>query len=130
MRDENGVGARLRQCGQQRAKRLGATIVLVWRYDEATFGEIRRLFDILKTCKHGGLVAAVIFAGIDLADRHADLTQRIAKLLCQRLALVVQIALGGDIVEIEWIGIRWSGNVAPWRRTMTSPPPRSACAIS
>ena len=78
-----------------------ATIVLVWRYDEATFGEVSRLFDILKTGKHGGLVAAVIFAGIDLADRHADLTQRIA--------LVVQIALGGDIVEIEWIGIRLVG---------------------
>ena len=37
------------------------------------------------------------------------MTQCIAKLLCQRLALVVQIALGGDIVEIEWIGIRLVG---------------------
>jgi len=87
--------------GEQRTKRLGTTIVLVRRYDEAAFGEIRCLFDILKTSNHGGLVAAVIFAGIDLADRHADLTQRVPELLCEHLALVVQIPLGSDVVEIE-----------------------------
>ena len=109
MCDENSVGAWLGQRGEQRTKRFGTAIVLVWRHDEAAFGEIRRLFDILKTGEHGGLVAAVIFAGVDLADRDADLTQRIPELLCKHFALVVQIPLGGDVVEIERVSVRFIG---------------------
>src|SRR5262252_8615603 len=81
MRDENGVGACLRGRRHQRAKCLGAAIIPVWRHDETAFGEIGRLLDVLKAGKHGGLVAAIVFTGVNLADRDADLTQRIAELL-------------------------------------------------
>jgi hypothetical protein len=46
---------------------------------------------------------------VSLPDRNADLAQRIAELLSEHLALVVQIPLGGDIVEIEGISIRLIG---------------------
>jgi hypothetical protein len=36
---------------------------------------------------------------------HADPTDRIAKRFCQRLALVVEVSLLGDVIEIEGIGI-------------------------
>jgi hypothetical protein len=36
---------------------------------------------------------------------HADPTDRIAKRFCQRLALVVEVSLLGDLIEIEGIGI-------------------------
>jgi hypothetical protein len=36
---------------------------------------------------------------------HADPTDRIAKRFCQRLALVVEVSLLGEVIEIEGIGI-------------------------
>ena len=57
------------------------------------------------SCKNSRLVSAVIFAGIDLSDGNAGLTKPITEGLRQRLALVVQIALGGDVVEVKRIGI-------------------------
>src|SRR5207248_10065763 len=45
------------------------------------------------------------FAEKDNADGYMGLTKGIAKCLCQRLAIVVEIALSRNVVEVERIGV-------------------------
>jgi len=75
------------------------------RHDEATFGQIRGLLDVRETGNRRGFVGAVEFAGVDLADRNAGLAQRLAEGPCERLAVVIEIALRGNVLEIERVGV-------------------------
>src|SRR5262249_48324712 len=52
-------------------------------------------------------------AGIDLADRHAALAQRLAEGFRKRLAVVIKIALGGDVLGVERIGVGLVGEGRP-----------------
>src|SRR5262249_46059401 len=90
--------------GEHFSKRLGAAIILVWGYDKTALGEICSFLDVLEAGKHRGLIRAVILAGVNLADWNASLTQSSPKLLRQHLALVIEIPLGRDVVEIERMG--------------------------
>jgi hypothetical protein len=65
---------------------------------------------------------------------HADPTDRIAKRFCQRLALVVEVSLLGDVIEIEGIGIglvreqpataaRWPADFLGWPNPTIGPGP-------
>src|SRR5215470_3378491 len=106
MRNENRVGAR-RRCGaEQLAKSLAAATVLVRRNHETALSKICGLLDILEARDDRSLVGSVILAGKDLADRNPGPKERVAESLCQCFAVVIQISLGRDVVEIERIGVR------------------------
>jgi hypothetical protein len=81
----------------------------------------RRLFSFGDTIRPPSVrsvvfsISLTVLASVDLADRHLGLAKRLAKCLCQRLALFVEIALRSDVVEVKRIGIgliRESGAVA------------------
>ena len=106
MCNENRVGAR-RRCGaEQLVKSVDAAVVLVRRHHETALGNVCGLFDILEARDDRGLVCSVVLAGIDLADRNPRLMHGVAESLCQGLALVVEISLSRDLVEVEWISVR------------------------
>src|SRR5499433_4578513 len=105
VRDEDGIGAGIGGRRKQLAKRLGAAVVLIRRHDEAALREVRRLLDVLEAGKDSGLVGPIVLAGIDLADRDPEPTQGLAELPRQRVALVVEIALSRDVLEIERVGV-------------------------
>src|ERR1700722_8903835 len=105
MGDEDRIGMILRRDGEHLSEGSGTPVVLVRRDDQPTLGQISRLLDVRETGDDGGLKGAVIFAGIHLADGNAGLTQRVTERLRQRLALVVQITLSRDVVEVKRVGV-------------------------
>jgi hypothetical protein len=98
MGDKDRVSAGLRRHAEHLAKGFCAAAVFVRRHDEATFGEVRRLLDALEAREQGGFIGPIELAGINLADRNADLTESAAEGGGQRFALVVEVSLGGDIL--------------------------------
>src|SRR5262249_23680431 len=75
VRDASGDAARLRRGAEHLVKGLDAAGVLVRRHDEAALGKVRRPLDILEAGDDRGFVGAVVLAGVDLADRNADLAE-------------------------------------------------------
>src|SRR6516165_4770374 len=55
--------------------------------------------------EHRGLIGTVILARVDRTDRNASLTQSSPKLLGKHLALIIEVSLGRDVVEIERISV-------------------------
>jgi hypothetical protein len=49
---------------------------------------------------------SVVLAGKDFADRNPGLTDGVAESFCQGSALVIEVSLGRDVVEVERIGVR------------------------
>src|SRR5262249_13319284 len=72
---------------------------------QAAFRKVRRLLNILEARKGRGLVGPVEFAGIDASDRNAHLPERLAEGSRQRLAVVVEIALRGNVVQMEGVSV-------------------------
>src|SRR5262249_28613856 len=105
MRDENGVGSGFGPRAEQFSKGLRAAIILIRGYDKTALREVRCLFDVLKAGKHRGLICTIVFARVDRAHRNASLAQSDPKLLGENLALIVEIPLGRDVIEIERIGV-------------------------
>src|SRR6516164_2750698 len=94
-----------RRGAQHLTKGLAPALVFVRRHNEAALGEVSRLLDVFEASQYRCLVSPVVFAGIDLADGNAGETKTSPKCLRERLAVVVEIALGGDVVKIKRIGI-------------------------
>src|SRR5580692_12082292 len=116
MGDEDRIGVILWRHGQHLSERSGTPVVLVRRDDQAALSQVGRLLDVRETGDNGRFIGAVIFAGVDLADGNTGMAQRLAESLRQRLALVVQITLSSDVVEVKRIGIGLVGE----RRTVTN----------
>jgi hypothetical protein len=86
----------------------------VFNWDASKFGRLRRktlcIRDLRADLRWGA--PRVFFPNSRQSGRrrptsrgHADPTDRIAKRFYQRLALVVEVSLLGDVIEIEGIGI-------------------------
>src|SRR5262245_54117094 len=106
MGDKEIVLALVRGLRQHFAECLGSPVIFIWRHHEAALRQVDCFLDVLESCSEGRLVSAIELACIYLPDRKTDLADCIAKRLCQLLALVVEVSLLGDVIEIEWIGIR------------------------
>src|SRR5262245_31871379 len=105
MRDEESVFAFFGHPRQHVTKCGGAPVIFVGRHDETTLGQVGCLLDILEPGEDCRLKGSMEIAGVDVTDRNADLTDRVAKCLRQLFALLVEIALLGDVIEIEGVGI-------------------------
>ena len=105
MGDEDGIGAGARRGAKQLGKGFRAAAVHLGRLRRPGIGQVRRLRDVVEPGQGGGFVGAVELAGVDVTDRRADLPQRFAERPCRRLALVAQIALSAEIVEIDRLGV-------------------------
>src|SRR5262245_54238770 len=104
-RDENVVRALVGHPGQHVAQSFGPSVVLVRRHDEAALGQIDGRLDLLEAGQHGGLVGAIELARVDLSDRNSCRSNRVAERLGKSLALGIEIALLGDVREVERIGV-------------------------
>src|SRR6266481_2781950 len=71
--DEDNIGAGARRGAKQLAKGFRAAAVHLGRLRRSGIGQVRRLPDVLEAGQGGGFVGAVELAGVDLADRRADL---------------------------------------------------------
>src|ERR1700733_14194257 len=116
MGDEDRIGVILWRHGQHLSERSRTPVILVRRDDQAALSQVGRLLDVRETGDNGRFIGAVIFAGVDLADGNTGMAQRLAESLRQRLALVVQITLSSDVVEVKRIGI----GLVRVRRSMTN----------
>src|SRR5215510_4053372 len=114
MGDKEIVLALVRGLRQHFAEGLGSSVVFIWRHHEAALRQVDCFLDVLESCSDGRLVSSIELARVDFPNRQSSLADCIAKRLCQLLALVVEVSLLGDIIEIEWIGIR----LVRERRTM------------
>jgi hypothetical protein len=86
---------------QHVAEGRGAPVVFVRRHDQTTVGQVDCLLDDLESGKHCRLIGAIEIAGKNFTNRDADLPDCFAERFRQILALLVEIALFGDIVEID-----------------------------
>ena len=105
VRNENRIGAWHRCSAEQLAKSVDAAGVLVRRYDQTAFGNIRGLFDVLEPGDDRSLIGSVVLAGKNAANRYSGLTDGVAESLRQSFALVIEISLRRDVIEVERIGV-------------------------
>ena len=105
MRDEYDVRAAVGRPAQHAPQCFRPPVVLVWRDHEASFGQIGRRLDILKTRQHCILVCAIKLARVDPPDRNTCCANRVAKGPGEFLALVIEVALLGYVGEMERIYI-------------------------
>jgi hypothetical protein len=110
MRHEYRVGARLRRRAEQFAEGLGIGDVLVRRCGGFAIGEVGCFLDVLEPGQRRRLVGTVEPARINLADGNPDLAERVPECHSRGLALVVEIALSRDIVEVDRLGIGLVGS--------------------
>ena len=99
MCDDDRIGMVFRRHGKHLAKGFSSSIVLIGRHDQSALGQVRRFLNLRETGNDRRLVSPVILAGINPADGHPGLTKSVTKGLRQSLALVVKIALRGNVVE-------------------------------
>src|SRR5437588_1762029 len=105
MSDDHDVAAGGRLRRDEHAQRLRAPIVLNRSDDKASFGEVDRCRQGAKAHQRPRLDRSIEHAGVDLSDRNPKLAQRIADCARQRATLLVELALLGDILEVERIGV-------------------------
>jgi hypothetical protein len=86
-------------------KSIDAAAVFVRRNHETALGNICGLFDILEPGDNRSFIGSVVLAGENATNRNSGLTDGVAESLCQSFALVVEISLRRDVVEIERIGV-------------------------
>jgi hypothetical protein len=103
--DEEGIFAQLCRLRQHVPKCGGSPSILVGRNNEATLRQVDALPDVLKSGEHRRFERAIKIARVDFADRDVDPSDCITKRFSQRLALVVEVTLLGDVLEIEGVGI-------------------------
>src|SRR5262249_11936231 len=63
------------------------------------------LFDVFKSGEYRRLKRTIEIARVDFAGRDANLADCVAKCFGQILALLVEVSLLGDVIEIEGVGI-------------------------
>src|SRR5207344_1718778 len=105
MADDDDVLAFRRWRREKLAERLGPTLVLARRYQEAAFGDIdgsRHLADVEQFCR---LLSTVELAGDHFADWNLQRPERFAERLRLLAALVRKLPLGLDVVQVQRVGV-------------------------
>src|SRR6267142_5483051 len=87
------------------AKGLCASIVLHWRHHETAFSDVRRRHNFAEAQQCAGVDRPLEHAGLNLRDGNLELVHRLANRFCKRAAVVVELALLGDVLRIEGVGV-------------------------
>jgi hypothetical protein len=103
--DDHGVAAGRRSGGGELAQRLRPAIVFDRRHHEAALADVGARRDFAEAEQLAGLDRSIEHAGEDLAHRNVELAHRLADGARQHAPIVVELALLGDIGEVERIGV-------------------------
>ena len=103
--DEDHVGAGGRRRRGELAHGRRATIVLDRRDDQSALADVGGGGHGAEAEQRAGLDRAIEHAGDDLADRDLQLAHRVADRAGKLAALIVELALLGDVREVERIGV-------------------------
>src|SRR4051795_11000792 len=105
MRDKEIVLAALGCPRQHGAECSSSPVVLIWSHHETALCQVDCPLDVLEPCQHGRLVGAIELARVDLPNGQTEPENRVAERLGQFLALIVEISLFRDVIEVEGIDI-------------------------
>src|SRR5437879_7523574 len=104
--DDQRVRARIRYCGDDGPKRPRPAVVLVWADYLAAFGHVGCSLGLLSADQPGRLHGPVEPTRVRFADRHPSGFEYFTNRLCISAALVIQLALLGDVPLVQWIRVR------------------------
>ena len=105
MRHDHEVAAGWRRCGDELAKRLGSPIVFRRRHHEAALADIGRGLDLTVAQQRAGIDRALEHAGLNFADGNPEFVHGLTDRFGERTAVVVELALLGNVLRIERIGV-------------------------
>jgi hydroxyacylglutathione hydrolase len=105
VRDDDDVAAGRRDRRGELTQCLRPPVILDRRDHEPAFGDVSSRLGFAEPKQRAGLDRPIEHAGVDLRDRDFQLAHRIADRPRQCAATVVELALLGDVADIERIGV-------------------------